>query len=370
MNRFLRRTWAVAHKEVLHILRDARAVYMALGLPVVMLMLFGYGISQDIDHVPMAVVDQDRTPASRRLCQALVAGSDFVREVDLPSPDDAEAALRSGRVKAVLIVPLDYGRALSRGLPATAQLLVDGSDGTTATIAMGDAAGIVQMVSSARAVRASLNAGPRIRVRFNPAMRSAYNMVSGVIVLILAMVASLLTALTISREWERGTMEQLFATPVRRTEVILGKLIPYAGLGLTQTLLVLTLGSYLFDIPIRGSLLSLFGCSALFLLAMLATGLIASVIAKAQLVAVQFALMVAYMPVAMLSGFMFPIANMPWWLQWIARAVPGRYYLTTLRGLLLKGNGLDVLAGDVAVLAMFAVGLLAVAVWRFRRRLS
>jgi len=361
---------AVAHKEVLHIVRDARAVYMALGLPVVMLMLFGYGISQEVDHVPMAVVDQDRTPASRRLCQALVAGGDFARELELPSPDEAEAALSSGRVKAVLVVPRDYGRALARGVPAAAQLLVDGSDGTTATIAMGDAAGIVQALSSARAVRASLNVGPRVHVRFNPAMRSSYNMVSGVIVLILAMVASLLTALTIAREWERGTMEQLFATPVRRTEIIVGKLIPYTGLGFVQTLLVLTLGSYLFDIPIRGSLVTLFGCSTLFLLAMLGTGLIASVIAKAQLVAVQFALMVAYMPVAMLSGFMFPIENMPSWLQWISRGVPGRYYLATLRGVLLKGNGLDVLARDTLTLAIFAAGLLMVAVWRFRRRLS
>ena len=370
MNRFVRRTWAVAHKEVLHILRDARAVYLALGLPVVMLMLFGYGISQDVDHVPMAVVDQDRSPASRRLCQGLVAGGDFVHELDLATPDEAEAARRSGRVKAVLVVPQDYGRALSRGLPAEVQLLVDGSDGTTATIAMGDAAGIVGATAAARAVRPTLNAGPRVRVRFNPGMRSAYNMVSGVIVLILAMVASLLTALTISREWERGTMEQLFATPVSRLEVIAGKLIPYTGLGFVQTLLVLTLGSYLFDIPIRGSLVTLFVCSTLFLLAMLGTGLIASVVAKSQLVAVQFALMVAYMPVAMLSGFMFPIENMPWWLQWISRAVPGRYYLTTLRGVLLKGNGFALLARDATTLGIFAAGFLAVAVWRFRRRLA
>jgi ABC-2 type transport system permease protein len=370
VTRFLRRTWAVAHKEVLHILRDARAVYLALGLPVVMLMLFGYGISQDVDHLPLAVVDQDDTPASRRLPQALVAGGYFVHALDLPSPDEAEAALRSGRVKAVLVVPQGYGRSLARGLPAEAQLLVDGSDGTTATIAMGDAAGIVGATAAGRAVRPSLNAGPRIRVRFNPAMRSAYNMVSGVIVLILAMVASLLTALTISREWERGTMEQLFATPVSRLEIVAGKLIPYTGLGFVQTLLVLTLGSYLYDIPIRGSLVTLFACSTLFLLAMLGTGLIASVIAKSQLVAVQFALMVAYMPVAMLSGFMFPIENMPWWLQWISRVVPGRYYLTTLRGVLLKGNGLVVLAKDTTTLAVFAASLLAIAVWRFRRRLA
>ena len=165
-------------------------------------------------------------------------------------------------------------------------------------------------------------------------------------------------------------MEQLFATPVGRGEIVLGKLIPYAGLGLVQTLLVMTLGSYMFDVPIRGSLVTLFGCSTLFVLAMLGTGLLTSVIAKSQLVAVQFALMVSYMPVAMLSGFMFPIQNMPAWLQWISMAVPGRYYLTTLRGVLLKGNGLHVLAGDVLALALFAAAMLAFAVLRFRRRLE
>jgi ABC-2 type transport system permease protein len=343
---------------------------MALGLPVVMLMLFGYGISQDVDHIAVAVVDQDRTPASRRVTEALVAGGDFVRVADLDSPDDAPVALRTGSVRAILVVPRDFARDLARGAPSSVQLLVDGSDGTTATIALGDAAGIVQATSAARAVRASLSVGPRVRVRFNPALRSTYNMVSGVIVLILAMVASLLTALTIAREWERGSMEQLFATPVRRVEIIVGKLIPYAGLGLVQTLLVITLGSYMFDVPIRGSLLILFGCSILFVLAMLGTGLLTSVIAKQQLVAVQFALMVSFLPVAMLSGFMFPIQNMPRWLQWVSMGVPGRYYLTTLRGVLLKGNGLDVLGGDVLALGAFAAAMLALAVWRFRRRLT
>ena len=373
MRRALRRTVAIAHKEVLQIIRDARSVYMALGLPVVMLMLFGYGISQDVDHVPLSVADEDRTPASRRLSEALVAGGDFMRVEDLPSADDAEAAFRTGRVKAVLAIPRGYGRDLARGIPAATQLLVDGSDGTTATIAMGDAAGIVQASSSmrsARAARPSPSQGPRVRARFNPAMRSAYNMVSGVIVLILAMVAALLASLTIAREWERGSMEQLFATPVGRVEIIVGKLIPYAGLGLVQTLLVITLGSYLFDVPIRGSPVTLLLSSTLFLLGMLGTGLAASIMAKSQLVAVQFAMLVSYMPVAMLSGFMFPIENMPWWLRGISMAVPGRYYLTTLRGVLLKGNGLSVLAPDILALALFAVAALALAVWRFRRRLE
>jgi ABC-2 type transport system permease protein len=249
--------------------------------------------------------------------------------------------------------------------------VVDGSDGTTATVAIGDAAGIVQGIVPGRATRAAPASGPRVRVRFNPAMRSTYNMVSGVIVLILAMVATLLTALTVAREWERGSMEQLFATPVKRVEIIVGKLLPYAGLGFVQMLLVLTLGSTLFDVPIRGSLGVLFVCSVLFLLAMLGTGLVASVIGgKSQLVAVQFAMLLSFMPVAMLSGFMFPISNMPWWLQGISMAIPGRYYLDALRGVLLKGNGFARTAADIGALAAFAMLVVAFAVRRFRRTLS
>jgi ABC-2 type transport system permease protein len=347
-------------------------VYLALGLPVVMLVLFGYGISTDVDHIPMAVLDDDHTRSSRAMIEALVAGDQFTRVTDLSSADEAEPLLRRGDVKAVLVVPRNYERDLLRGEQPGAQLIVDGSDGTTATIAIGDAAGIVQSTpaSMSKTTRASLAEGPKVRVRFNPAMRSTYNMVSGVIVLILSMVASLLTSLTVAREWERGSMEQLFATPVTRGEIIVGKLLPYAGLGLVQTLLVVTLGSIMFDMPIRGSLATLFASSTMFLLAILAFGLIASVAAKNQLVAVQFSLLGSYMPVAMLSGFMFPVDNMPSWLRALSMIVPGRYYLTALRGTLLKGNSVGVLAPQIVALAAFALVAVVLAVSRFKRRLT
>lgn len=371
MNAFLRRVKAIAHKEVLHIVRDARSVYLALGLPVVMLLIFGYGISTDIDHVPLAVSDQDDTPASRALAQSFVAAGDFARVRDLASPDDADRAFRRGDAKAVLVVPRGWARDHARGVPTPVELILDGTDGTTATIAMGDAAGIAQGAAAGLAVRARASEGPRVRVRFNPAMRSTYNIVAGVVVLILAMVSALLTSLTIARERERGSMEQLFATPVGRVQIVVGKLLPYTALGLVQTLLVLTLGSYLFDVPIRGSLFTLFVSSLFFLFAMLGTGIVASIMGgQSQLVAVQFALLFSFMPVAMLSGFMFPIENMPVWLQAITRVIPGRYYLTTLRGILLKGNGMGVLAPDVAALAVFAVVVLVLAVRRFHRRIA
>lgn len=372
MRRFVRRTKAIAHKELIHMMRDVRVIYLALGLPVVMLAVFGYAVSLDVDHIPIAVVDQDGTRASRRIVEALVAGGAFVRVTDLRSPEEAEPLFRRGRIKAALVVARGYQRDLARGVAGGAQLLVDGSDGMVASIAMGDALAIVQSLPRDQhpAARASLSREPPVRTRFNPSMRSAYNIVPGVIVMILGMVSTLLTALTVAREWERGNMEQLFATPVRRSQVVLGKMIPYAVLGFLQTLLILTLGSYLFDVPIAGSLTVLFGSSLLFLSCMLGIGLFVSVTTKSQLVSVQFSAMLGYMPAMLLSGFLFPIANMPLWLQGLSSAFPARYYLSALRGVMLKGNGLRVLGPQVFALLVFATAVLALAVAKFRRRLD
>ncbi len=365
MSHFLRRTRAVAAKEVLHMLRDARVVYLALGLPVVMLAVFGYAVSLDVDRVSLAVLDQDQTRSSRRLAEAMVAGGAFARAADLDTAEQAEPLFRRGRIKALLVIPRGTQRALGRGENAGAQLLVDGSDGAVASVAMGNALSIAQSLAPA-----SRSAGPAIRMRFNPAVRSAYNIVPGVIVMILGMVSTLLTALTIAREWERGTIEQLFATPLRRGEVILGKLVPYAALGFVQTLLILTLGSALFDVPIAGSLATLFAASVLFLLCMLGVGLFVSAATKSQLVSVQFAGMLGYMPAMLLSGFLFPVANMPLWLQGIASAFPARYYLSALRGILLKGNGFHALLPQLLALLGFCVAMLALAVRKFRHRLG
>jgi ABC-2 type transport system permease protein len=376
MSSGLRRIRAIAHKEVLHMIRDPRVVYLALGLPIVMLLLFGYGISMDVDHIPIAVVDQDRTPASRRLVETLVAGNNFVVEARPTTVEETEPLLRRGDVTAVVVIPSQYQHQLARGEPTGAQLLVDGSDSIVASIALGDAAGALQTLPRAQVARAPPGVPPiaprppPLIARFNPAMRSAYNFVPGVIAVILAMVSSLLTGLTIAREWEGGSMEQLFATPVRRSEIIFGKLIPYALLGLLQTLLIVTVGTWLFDVPIRGSVLLLFGCSTLFLLAMLGVGLAVSVTTKSQLVAVQVALLVTMLPTTLLSGFMFPIANMPWPLRALASALPGRYYLTSLRGLFLKGNGLVVLAPQFGALALFSALVIGIGVVKFRRRLA
>ena len=368
------RVLAMATKEVLHIVRDVRVIYMALGLPVVLLGLFGYAISFDLDRAPVAVVDQDHTPASRRLIEAMTASDTFRVAANLTDPGQVEAHFRRGDFKAALVIPKDFSRQLSRGEPADAQLLLDGSDGVTTGIVIGYAAGISQAETRRLMAKAGLVVEPamdsRVRYRFNPGVRSARFIVPGLIAVILAIMAVLSTALTVAREWERGSMEQLFATPVRRLEVILGKLLPYLGIGLIQVLLVLTVGVWVFGVPIVGSLGLLFVAALLFLAAMLGQGLFISVATRNQQVSTQIALLSSLLPTLLLSGFLFPIENMPWLLQVISAAIPGRYFIVIMRGILLKGNGVGVLWPQFVALLAFAVAVLAMATARFRRRID
>ena len=371
---FLRRVRALAHKEMIHVVRDIRIVYLALGLPVVLLALFGYAVSFDLERLPLGLVDQDRTPASRRLAEAMTASDAFEVAVRLGDPSECEPYFRRGELKVALVIPPDFGRHLARGERAEAQLLLDGADGTTTSIALGYAMGISQAETQRMLEQSGLVLRPaildRVRVRFNPGMRSSRFIVPGLIAVILAIMAVLLTALTVAREWERGSMEQLFATPVRRLEVIVGKLLPYVALGLVQVLLVVTLGAWLFGVPIAGSLGLLFLAALLFLIAMLGQGLLISVATRNQQVATQVGFVSSLLPALLLSGFLFPIENMPRLLQILSLAIPARYFIVVLRGVLLKGNDLAVLWPQFAALTAFALVMIGLSTARFRRRLD
>jgi ABC-2 type transport system permease protein len=371
---FLRRVGALSKKEIIHIVRDVRVIYLALGLPVVLLTLFGYAVTFDLDRLPIALVDQDQTPASRRLVEAMTASASFRVKVALRDPAEVQTYFRRNQLKAALVIPRDFGRSLARGEPAEAQLLLDGTDGTTTSIVLGYAIGISQaetrrlLEKSGLVLHAPLEG--RVRVRFNPGMRSARFIVPGLIALILAIMAVMLTALTVAREWERGSMEQLFATPVRRLEVILGKLLPYVAIGMVQVLLVVTVGAWLFGMPVVGSLWLLVAAALLFLVGMLGQGLLISVVTKSQQLATQFGMLSSMLPTMLLSGFLFPIQNMPRLLQFVSALVPARYFIAILRGILLKGNGWGALWSDFLALGLFAAAMIAVSTARFRRRLD
>jgi ABC-2 type transport system permease protein len=371
--RFLVRIWAMAAKETLHIRRDPRTLYMALGMPIVMLFIFGYGVSFDIDRLPIAVADADQTESSRALVDAFVASGEFEAKRTVV-PEKAEEPFRRGEVIAVLVIPRGYGEKLLKGTDAAVQLLVDAADPVVGNQVLTKADSIVRVHARSlvgialRAISPPLSV--KVWMRYNPAGKSALFMVPGLVVFLLAITAVLLTALTIAGEWERGSMEQLFASPVGRLEIVLGKLLPYLALGMLEMLLVLAFGAVAFDLPFRGSAALVFVIGLFFLVGMLGQGLLISVVTKNQLVATQAGALSALLPSLLLSGMMFPVENMPRVLQVISYAVPARYLVHALRGILLKGNGLGVLWPDFVAQILFAVFVLTVSTARFQRRLA
>jgi ABC-2 type transport system permease protein len=363
----------VAWKEVLHIRRDPRTLLLAIAMPVVMLLLFGYGVSFDVDRIPLAVSDLDRTEASRRLARAFTENHEF-EPVGGADADAADTLFRRHRATAVLVIPQGFEKDLDRGGPARAQLLLDAADPVTANQMLTKADAIALSETRRHAAAAGLSAAPPLQVkvstRYNPEARSAVFMVPGLAAYLMAISAVLLTALTVAGEWERGSMEQLFASPVSRLEIVLGKLLPYLGLGMIQLLLILGVGTNVFDVPIAGNVLLVILAGFLFLAGMLGQGLFISVVARNQLVATQAGALSSLLPSLLLSGMLVPIENMPAPLRVLSRVVPARYLVDALRQILLKGNGLARVWPDLLAMAVFAVAILALATARFKRRIA
>ena len=373
LRRSLVRVGAMAWKETLHVLRDPRTLVLALVMPVLMLFLFGYGVSFDLERVPIAVADGDHTDASRALARAMVASRELVSAGEA-DPADAERLFRRGEAAAVLVIPQGYAQKVARRERIALQLLVDGSDVTVANQVLGKADALVRAETQRLAGVRLAGQRPPLAVnlwtRYNPAGRSALFMVPGLAAYILAISAVLLTALTVAGEWERGSMEQLFASPVGRLEIVLGKLAPYLVLGMLELLLVVAFGAAVFDVPVRGSLTLFLVIGFFFLMGMLGQGLLISVVTRNQLVATQAGTLSSLLPSLLLSGMVFPVENMPLPLQLLSRVIPARYLVHALRGILLKGNGLAVLWPDLVAVGLFAVAVLALSTARFQRRLA
>jgi ABC-2 type transport system permease protein len=371
LRRSFRRAWAIASKEALHIWRDPRTLYLGLGMPLMQILIFGFGIRFDVDHVRLAILDQDHTAASRQVTAAFTASEDFALVASPNSEPDAESMLRAGSASGVLVLPQGLGRDLARGELVPLQLLVDGSDGNATNQVLTKAAALGQTVGMRLAPRAVV---PPVRAvvwtRFNPTGESSVFLVPGLMAFVLAMGAVVLTSLSVAREWERGSMEQLFATPVGRGEIVVGKLAPYLALGTVQATLVLAAGCVVFDVPIKGSLLLVAVAVLLFMLGMLGQGLLISVVTRNQMVATQMSMQSSMLPSMLLSGFMFPVQNMPYILQIIAAAVPARWFVSLLRAVLLKGDGLDVVWPHLLGLFVFAALMITWSTTRFQRRLA
>lgn len=374
MRRVAIRVWALSAKEVRHVLRDPRTLYLAIAMPLIMLLLFGYGVSFDLDHLPIAFVDQDQSEASRTLRRRFGSSPDFDDVGELRSVSEGERKLVANEAILVVVVPRGFEEDLRRGRSIEVQLLLDGADNASAVQARAKAEALLRVLGLAFVTKSPTGlAAPietRTWTRFNPEGRSAVFLVPGITAYVLAMVAVLLTALTVSREWERGSMAQLFSTPVGRLEIVLGKLLPYVVLGTLTVLMVLGAGTWVFDVPFRGSAVTLAILSVLFMIGMLGQGLLVSVIARNQMLATQMATMSSMLPSMLLSGFVFPIENMPLALQYITRVIPARYFVEGLRGVLLRGNGFAELWPQALALLIFAVVMIVLSTLRFRRTVA
>ena len=367
------RLLAMARKEVLHLRRDPRSLLLAFLLPTLLVVLFGYAITWDVDNIRTAVLDLDGSSRSRELIDAFEAPGYFTVVRRLTRQGQVEEVLDRGEALVVIVLPPDFARDLDGGRSATLQILVDGSDANSATIALGYAQGIVRSFSSdvllAGAER-PLTIRAETRVWYNEELLSRNMIVPGLVAVIMMIIAAMLTSLTIAREWERGTMEQLVSTPVHRLEVVLGKLLPYVAIGVIDVVLVSLTGVLLFDVPFRGSPSLLMILSLAFIVGSLGLGMFISAVARSQLLATQLAMILTFLPAFLLSGFMFAIDVMPPALQAITYLIPARYFLVVTRGVFLKGVGVEVLATEGLLMIAFAVLGLFGATRAFRKEIQ
>jgi ABC-2 type transport system permease protein len=370
---------ALIRKEFIQIIRDPRTLALTFLMPVVQLFLLGYAATNDVRNVPLAVFDQDKSTASRALLDAYRAADYFRLDFDVNTESDLRALIDRGAARAGMIVPPGYGEELAANRTAQVAFVIDGSDPTVAGTALSAAVLIGQSKATSLALERLAARGQagafrspievRTQVWYNPDLVSAYYMIPALIGMILQFLTVILTATAIVRERERGTIEQLIVTPIRSWELVVGKLAPYVIIAFIDTLEILVAGVLIFGVPINGSLALLLTLSALFLVSTLGLGLFISTLSNTQ----QEAILTSFffqLPSIFLSGFFFPLAAMPQVLQWASYAIPLRYFLIIVRGIVLKGVGSEALWPEIIALSLFAVVIMSAAALRFRKRLD
>ena len=364
----LSRIWAIAKKEFIHILRDPRSLALVILMPALLMLLFGYAVTLDVKNVSMAVLDHDQSQESFSFIQKFSASPYFSLRLFAQDEREMKRLIDEGEVKMGLILPWDFSREVKAGRKASVQVLLDGSDSNTANIVLSYVQAIARQYTQEKTIlkmeklgreRLNFPLEGRTRVWFNEELESKYYFIPGLVAVIMSIIGVLLTGQVIVREWEKGTMELLISTPIRKSELMVGKLFPYFFLGLLDLSLAVLLGEKIFQVPVKGSLLLLFCLSSVYILVALALGLTISIVAKTQILANQMALMIGFLPTFLLSGFTFSISNMPLWLQIITYGIAPRYYVTILKEIYLKGADLSYLWNEMFVL----IGMAAIGLW-------
>ncbi len=375
----MRRFRALIKKEMIHMLRDPRTLIFIFMMPILQLVLLGYANNNEIKHVPTVVFNQDNSKASRALLDSFQATDYFSFDYAVYSQAEVYRLIDGGKAKVGIIIPPDFNQNVATRKNADVLVLLDGADPTIASAVMSAAALVGQAHgSNIRSQQLSLQ-GPtgggsspvdiRTSVLYNPDLRGSYNLVPGLIAMILFQTATSLTALAIVKERERGTIEQLIVTPIRSWELILAKIIPYILVSFANTVLIMAVGTFLFGVPLRGSLILLFGLVGLYLLPTLGLGLLISTAAKTQQQA-QLMTMPIMLPSMMLSGVFFPISSLPLFLQFVGNLMPLTYFIYILRSVLVKGVGIDLIIPQIVALTIFAIVLLGLAARRFQKTLD
>jgi ABC-2 type transport system permease protein len=367
----LLRIKAMARKEWTHIRRDALSLAMAFVLPAMLLVIYAYAITFDVDNILTIAYDRDKTSTSRELIAELKESTYFNMVAYVDSYPAIDRYLDSGRAKIALIIPSDFQKKLLTGRTATVEAIIDGSESNTATIAQGYISGITEGFTLRRSTtRIEPLIDIRNRVWYNPELRSRNFIIPGLIAIIMSVLISLLISLAVAREWESGTMEQLISTPVKPFEIVVGKLIPYFVVGFADTVMSVAIAVLVLEVPLRGSILFLLVVSVIFLFGGLSFGIFISISTRNQLLSSQVAMLTSFLPSFMLSGFVFTIANMPAVLQAVTYLVPARYFVSVLKGIFLKAIGPDVLALEVLFLSLYAALVFAAAVSKLKKRIE
>lgn len=374
-----RRTRAMFRKEFLHIIRDPRSLIAALAQPLMMLLLFGYALSLDVDRIPTVIYDLDQTSTSQALIRDFRGSRYFDIIGDVHGYRPIEQDIDKSKALLGVVIPKDYARDLALGKTAQVQFLLDGSDSNTASIAMGYAEGMIQGYAQRRREDAEMSRsgsvlGPpidaRVRVWYNTDLVSRNFIVPGLIAVILMIIAAMLTSLTVAREWENGTMEQLLSTPVRPVEIAVGKLGAYFVLGVIDMLMSIFVGMVIFNVPLKGSPVLLFVSSCIFLFGALAWGILISAMNRNQLAAYQLCTLTSFLPAFLLSGFIYSLQNMPWVIQFFALFVPARYFIDIVKGIFLKGIGLEILWFDLLLLTAYGAAMFYLAAKKLRQKVA
>jgi len=357
-------------KEFLHIFRDPRTLLILFGMPIAQIMIFGYVVTNEIKDIPIAILDQSKDQATREISNKLISSGYFKLVMNLTSLNEVEPAMKKGNIKEVIVFEPDFRKKLESGIPGSVQVIADASDPNTANLIVNYTFGIMQDYMTQYQQGKPNNIVPEVRMIYNEGLKGVYMFVPGTMALILMLISAMMTSISISREKELGTMEVLMVSPIKPFQIVVGKVIPYIGLSFINAVVIILLGFFVFGLPVKGSLILLLLESLLFICLALSLGILISTVSNSQMVAMFISLLGLMLPTILLSGFIYPIENMPVVLQWISNLMPPKWFIIVVKNIMIKGEGWQFIWKETLIMMSMTAFFLLVAIRKFKIRLE